>query len=319
MKTALFLLALSLTGASPARHPSPAVRADGGDAGPAPLRLAVAADVRRLCGALEPAERLRPAGDAVDQGEAERAHDLARDRAIAGRYEVVVPAAKVAFAPYDGAAGTLSVKEAAPLPLAGGVARLWPAAERGLPVEVDAAGARRILQAQRQGRLELVLAFDLPDDAACGASARGDRFTLGVEPVAWRWTEGATVLGRGGAGAERPLLGTAQGARPVIQVGEPLSGGAEARRAVLAHASELDACYADALRRDPTLDGVIVADLAGPSPAIAADSIGDAALAACVRKVLRGGARSAVVPIRFVLQAPGAPPPAGGLTVPAGR
>jgi hypothetical protein len=248
---------------------------------------------------------VRAKGDAVDQGEAERAHDLARDRATTGRYEVVVPAAKLALAPYDAAEGTLSVKEPAVLAVAGGAARLWPTEARGLPVEVDAGAARLIVQAQRQGRLELVLVFDLPDEATCGASPRGDRVALGVEPVAWRWIDGATVLGRGGAGSDRPILGAGQGALPTVQIGEAIAGGVDARRAVLSHAVELEGCYADALRRDPTLDGVIVANLAGSTPAIAADSVNDDGLAACVCQVLRGDAGTrAEVPIRFVLRAP---------------
>ena len=305
MKSALVVLLASLAGASPARPSTPAVRAEGAPPGPAPQRLQGAEDVKRLCRALEPVERVRAPGDAVDQGEAAHAHDLARDRAIEARYEVVVPAAKLALAPYDAVERTLSVKEPAVLAIAGGVVRLWPTEARGLAVEVDAAAARRVLQAQRQGALELVLVFDLPDDATCGATPRGDRFSLGVDPVAWRWVDRGTVLARGGAGADRPLLGTDEGAWRVIHVGDAIAGGEEAKRAVLAHADELDGCYVEALRREPTLDGVLVADLAGPTPEIAADSVNDAGLAACVRQALRGAAGTkAVVPIRFALQSP---------------
>ncbi len=72
---------------------------------------------------------------------------------------------------------------------------------------------------------------------------------------------------------------------------------------------ELEACYADALKRDSALDGVLVADFAGAMPVISADSVGDAQLAACVQRVLgplapaKGG--KAAVPIRFELAVPG--------------
>lgn len=299
---ALFCLTVPpLAGAAP-----PAIRAVGVP-GPAPQALASAEDVKRLCRALEPAERLRGGGDAVAQGEEERSHDLARDRAIVGRYEATVVASKVPFAPYDRATDTLSVKESAQLPVAGGTAMLWPTMERGLPVELGAAEARRIVEAQRQGKLGLVLVFDLPDDATCFASLRGDRFMLAVEPVAWRWTDGDAVLAHGGAASDRPLRGVTEGAKPVVRVGDAISGGIDARRVVLAHLGDLDACYADALKRVPALDGVLVADLAGAAPTITADSVGDEALAACVRKALHDAAgRRATVPIRFVLQGPGA-------------
>ena len=83
---------------------------------------------------------------------------------------------------------------------------------------------------------------------------------------------------------------------------------------MLGRATELEACYAEALKRDPGVDGVLVADLGGQRPAISADSVGDAELAACVQKVLgplapaRGG--KVAVPIRFELEAPGVVRPA---------
>ncbi|HEX9306560.1 MAG TPA: hypothetical protein VF894_03655 [Anaeromyxobacter sp.] len=308
------LCAATAAAAAPAGKPVtrssvPAVRA--GDPSPdrPVVRLVTADDASRLCHALEPSERLRTRGDAVERGEAETAHDAAREAAIVTRYEVVVSAAGLAFAPYDGPERRLALAEPVQVPFAEGTARLWPTEERGLPVELDAAGARRVLEAQRVGALALALVFDLPDDAACGTGARGKKLTLGVEPVSWRWVEGDKVLARGGAGVDRPVLSVAQGAKPHVDVGEPISGPADAKKAVLARAADLEACYAEALKRDPGIDGVLVADLGGQRPAISADSVGDADLAACVAKALvplapaQGG--KVAVPIRFELDPPG--------------
>jgi len=303
------LFALLLAAAAPAGKPStPVVSA----AAPAPdrpaVRLATAEDVTRLCAVLQPSERLRGAGDAVERGEAETKHDAARDAALTERYEVVVPAAGLAFAPYDGPERRLALSEPVQVAVGDGTGRLWPTEERALPVEIDAAAARKVLDAQRAGTLSLALTFDLPDDATCGSGARGKKFTIPVEPVSWRWIDGESVLARGGAAADRPLLTAAQGARPKVDVGEPIAGPAEAKKAVLARSAALEACYAEALKRDPALDGVLVADLGGKRAAISADSVGDADLAACVQKVLgplapaKGG--KAAVPIRFELQPP---------------
>ena len=282
------LFALLLAAAAPAGKPSaPVVSA----APPAPdrpaVRLATAEDLTRLCAVLQPSERLRGAGDAVERGEAETKHDAARDAALTERYEVVVPAAALAFAPYDGPERRLALSEPVQVAVGDGTARLWPTEERALPVEIDAAAARRVLDAQRAGK----------------------KFTIPVEPVSWRWIDGESVLARGGAAADRPLLTAAQGARPKVDVGEPIAGPAETKKAVLARSADLEACYAEALKRDPGIDGVLVADLGGKRAAISADSVGDADLAACVQKVLgplapaKGG--KAAVPIRFELQPPG--------------
>lgn len=311
MIPALAVLLLAAPPAAPAGKASvPVVRQE--DPGPerSPVWLATREDVAKLCGALVPPERLRAEGDAVDRGEAEERHDRAREAALKERYEALVPAGKLAFAPYDGPERRLALQEPVQLLLANGIA-IWPTEARGLGVETEASVARRVLDAQRRGTLSLGLVFDLPEDATCGTGARGKTFTLPVEPVAWRWLDGQTVLAHGGAAAERPLVSAAQGARPKVDVGEPISGPAEVKKAVLARSRDLEACYADALRRDPRIDGVLVADFGGTRAAISADSVGDEGLAACVQKVVgplapaQGG--KAAVPIRFELAPPAEP------------
>jgi hypothetical protein len=289
---------------------------------PAPLALAGGEDVVALCARLTPPERLRPSGDRVDQGERLGAHAAAREEAIVGRYALTVPGAQLAFSPYDGPEHTLSVAEPAAFTLEGGrgmpgtdaakvkrepaVIRIWAAEDRALPVDLDAAGARRILAAQRTGRLMLRLVFDLPDDATCGTDVRGRHFTLAIEPVEWTWLDGDAVLARGGVGRDRPALSVAQGAEPVVDVGEPIAGPSEAKRAVLAHRAELLACYQGALQHDPGLDGLVVIDL-GPRVEVAGDSTGSAELTGCVQRSLAplAAAARSTVPIRFELAAPG--------------
>jgi len=314
--TSLVPFLLLAAAAGPARRPearpgAPAPVVTSADPGPdRPVtRLTAPDDVARLCRALDPPERLRPGGDAVERGEAEARADAEHDAAVAGRYEVTTPAKGLAFAPYDAPERRLSLVEPVQIPFADGTARLWPTEERALAVEADAAGARRVIDAQRGGRLTLRIVFDLGDDASCGKGARGKRFTLPVEPISWRWLDGEVVLARGGAAVDRPLLTVAQGARPRVDVGEPIAGPPEAKKLVLAREAELEACYADALRRDPGLDGVLVADLGGARAAITADSVGDPDLALCVQRVLSPLAPSPgrlAVPLRFELEAPGA-------------
>jgi hypothetical protein len=302
--------ALMLLAAAAPPPAAPTVRA--GDPGPdrPVVQLSGAEEVAALCATLEPVERTRPEGDALERGEAEARHEAAREAALAARYEVLAPAASLAFAPYDGPERRLSLAEPVQFATADGAARLWPTEERDLAVHLDAPSARRILDAQRNGTLALSLTFDLPEDATCGTGARGKKLSIPVEPVAWRWVDGGAVLARGGAGSDRPLVTARQGARPRVDVGEPLAGPVDAKKAVLGRARELEACYAEALKRDPGIDGVLVADLGGQRPAISADSVGDEDLAACVQRALgpvapaQGG--RVAVPIRFELEPPGA-------------
>lgn len=296
-------------GSTPAAA-APVVRAEG-DADEAPRPVTSAADATGLCTALTPAERLRTRGDAVARGEAEARQEDTREAALAARYEALVSAAKVAFAPFDGFEGRLALAEPALLPAAEGTLRLWPAEERGLPVEVDAARARRILDAQRANRLALRITFDLPEDATCSAAAKARVRQLAVEPVAWAWLDGDEVVATGGAAADRPLVSAAHGAHPKVDVGEPIAGPGEAKKAVATRVAELEACYAEALAHDPAVDGVLVVEMGLSRFAVAADSTGAPGLAACVQRALStlplaaGGARVAV-PIRFELLQPAA-------------
>jgi hypothetical protein len=306
---ALATLLLALPAAVPAGSPSaPVIRHDGSGPDKPQLPVVTADDVKALCRALEPSERLRPRGDAVERGEASSGHDAERAAALKERYVVLVPAARLAFAPYDGPERRLALQEPVQLPIADGAARLWPTEARSLAVEAQASAAKRVLEAQRRGTLTLRVVFDLPDDATCGGGLRGKAYTLPIDPVAWRWVDGTTVLAHGGAAAERPLVSASQGARPTVEVGEPIAGPAELKKAVLARSRDLEVCYASALKKDPGIDGVLVADLGGPRAAIAADSVGDADFAACVREALaslapvQGG--KAAVPIRFELAPP---------------
>lgn len=301
--TALLSVTAGATPAAPAT--SAAVTAPAVPPGPAPRAIGSSAELAALCAALAPAERLRAPGDALERGEAAARQRAGRDGALAARYAVTLPGGALAFAPYDGAEHALALAEPALLPVPGGGSSLWPTEERGLAVEVDAAGARRILEAQRAGRLGLELVFDLPDDATCGADPRGRTFTLPVEPVEWRWSDGQDVLARGGAGADRPLASAAKGGRPRVTVGPPVAGPPEARRAVAARRGDIERCYAAALKADPALDGIVVVEL-GPRPVVAADSTGAPALGACVlRAVGRAAAAArATVPIRFELLPP---------------
>ena len=307
---ALAALLLCVTQAAPAGDAAqPALRPPDPGPGPALVRLDAPERLVDLCRSLEPAERLRPTGDPLAQGEAGDRHAAAREAALRERYEVLVPGSTIAFAPYDGGERRLSLQEPVQLALADGAIRLWPTEERELSVGAEPAAARRVVEARQKGTLALALVFDLPDDATCGSGARGATYSLPVEPVSWRWLDGDAVVASGGAAADRPALSAADGALPEVSVGEPLTGPSEAKRAVQARAGDLEACYAEALKRDPGLDGVLVAEFGGAPASIAADSVGDAGLAGCVQAVVgrlargQGGGRAAV-PIRFELAAP---------------
>lgn len=296
------LLAALILSAQPAPA---AIRLEGAPVVPV-QQLAGGADVVNLCKRLVPAERLRPRGDPVDQGEARARQETGRNESMVTRFQITVPAGRLAFAPYDGPEQRLEVAEPATLKLDGGAVVLSATEERGLPVHVDAAMARKILAARTAGRLGLQLMFDLPDDAVCMVDRRGKRTTLGVEPVEWSWRDGQTVLAWGGVAGDRPAVNMAVGALPAVEVGEPIAGPSEARKSVASRQADLTACYAKELRRDPAIDGVVVVDL-GSRIAVAADSTGSSALTACVERALASlaGSAPASVPIRFELMAPG--------------
>ncbi|HEX8907882.1 MAG TPA: hypothetical protein VF805_01690 [Anaeromyxobacteraceae bacterium] len=314
----MHLLALTLALAAPQTAPDPAVvnAAPVTESQPAPVQVVNDPPrARALCEALTPADRLRGGGDVVAQARAEAQQESRREAALNGRYQVTVPGAALRFAPYDREEQVLSLSDRTFLAGAGGTLHLWTVSRSGLPVTADEATAARIAQAAARKKLALVFTFTLPDDedeALCAHAAGSLHYALGVEPFAWEYAVDGQVLARGGEGGDRPLLTAAQGARPRVEVSDPYgAGGRAARQALEASATALQGCYAQALARSPGLDGTLVAEVdpgASPRVRMAADSVQDEGLSACVQGVVSrvrfpGGARLDL-PIHFLLEPP---------------
>jgi hypothetical protein len=279
------------------------------------------AQVRALCQILEPSERAVQRGDAVERSRLSAERDVRRDAALGARYRVKLASDHLQFAEYDPEERELTLSDRTWLWTQGGALHLWATEDAALPVRADPATAERIVKAAARKTLALTLTFTLPegDDATCAHPNGSRSWVLGVEPHAWEFSEAGQVLARGGEGSDRPLVNMAQGARPRVEVSEPIAeeGGRELRAAVTARSKELRGCYLQALRTDPGLDGAVVAEVdldgnggAPRSVRVAADSVQNDAMVACVRGVLAetpfpaGRATVAAIPIHFELEAP---------------
>jgi len=315
------MLALALTlavTASPPTTARPTVETPPATSTPAVQVLDTPAQARALCDALTPTERLHPKGNAVERSRAGAEHDARREATLNGRYRVTIPAGRLWFAPYDAEERRLELSERAFLTGAGGALHVWAVESAALPVALDTAAAERLMQAAQRKTLALRLTFTLPDDdeeAICAHAAGSGSYALGVDPTAWEYVEGAQVLARGGEGGDRPIVTAAQGARPRVEVADPVGdGGRDVKRAVLAKQKDLEGCYARALQQNPGLDGSVVAEVDAGGGArgvhLAADSLQDEGLTSCVRGVLsgvefpRGTGERAEIPIHFLLEAP---------------
>lgn len=283
----------------------------------APRLLETPSQVRALCEALLPSERLLARGDVVERATAEAAHDSRREAALEGRYRVVIPAERLRFGEYDPDEKQLVLSERAFLSGAIGAIQVWPVESGGLPVTVEPAAAQRIMQAAKRRTLALALTFTLPDDddVTCGHANGSNRYSLGVDPFRWEYLDGGRVLARGGEGSDRPLVTAAEGAQPRVRVADPIGGGREIRSAVEAKEKDLEGCYQRALGQNPALDGSLVAEVelaggAARAVRMAADSVQDEAMAGCVTGVLshvafpQGEDVRTAIPIHFELEPP---------------
>jgi len=317
------MLALALTLAVAAPLPTTAgtrVEAPPAASTPAAVQaLDTPTQARALCDALTPTERLRAKGNAVERSRAGAEHDARREAALNGRYRLTIPAERLRFAPYDAEERRLALSERAFLAGAGGALHVWAVESAGLPVALDTAAAERVMHAAQRKTLALRLTFTLPDDdeeAICAHATGSNSYALGVDPTAWEYVDGAQVLARGGEGGDRPIVTAAEGARPRVEVADPVGdGGRDVKRAVLAKQKDLEGCYARALQQNPGLDGSVVAEVdAGGARGVhlAADSLQDEGLTSCVRGVLsgvelpRGTGERTEIPIHFLLEVPSA-------------
>ncbi|BDG07097.1 hypothetical protein [Anaeromyxobacter paludicola] len=262
----------------------------------APLALETPADADRLCRALAPEPRREAGGE------------RSREEALAARYRARVAARGLRLQPWDPEEERLALDPAAYLAAAGGALRLWaPGGAGELAVPASRAVLDRLLAAREAGRLALEVTFALraePGDSPCARVAGGRAGALEIVPVAWAWLDGEEAIAAGASEPERPAFRVADGARPTVTV-DPAPLGAAAP--LQARASLLEGCYREALARRPALDGALVLELApGAAPRVAADTVLDEPLAACVARVaapVRAAARTHV-PVRFELEPP---------------
>jgi hypothetical protein len=258
-------------------------------AGLEPVSLEKPPEAARLCQALQPAERAA-AGS-------ESAQARAREEALARRYRVAVPGDGLDFEPWSEGSG-LALSPRAVLLGAGGSLRLWMPDGDDLAVAIPRAAAQRIFQAKARGRLSLRLTFEIPageaGEAPCMRVAGAGSRVLAVQPVSWEYLTGGEVLARGGEAAGAPPASAGEEDRVRVTVGEAVGEAARpaVRSALQGSLAGLTDCYREALSRSPGLDGTLVVEAvlsgkAGPprSARIAADSVHDEPLAACVQGV----------------------------------
>jgi hypothetical protein len=311
-------LALWLLAAPPTR-PVPVEAAPGGPE--APIVLTTPDHARRLCESLDFPERASRRSPELDRAAAEARQETRRARALGRRYRVDVDGKGLTF-DYDDGGSRLLLTERAQLAALGGALKLWATEEPEMPVPADPARARRIAAAARNGEAVLRLTFALPEDeevAVCAHPPGTGQYGLGVEPVSWSYLAGGAVLASGGEEPEGRAPG--RGARPQVEVGEPIGGGAAVRSAVQGLSKDLAACYERARRARPGLDGTLAVELdldagGGPprSARLAMDSVHDEGLARCALAAIqratfpRGPGGRVQVPLHFTLEEPRPPP-----------
>jgi hypothetical protein len=239
---------------------------------------------------------------------------------MARRYRVRIDARRLAFAPYDDGEERLELAPRLVLVGLGGALRLWATEDVQLPVRAAPPVARRVLDALAEGTLALFVTFDLAErenEPPCAHVPGSRQYTLAAEPLAWEWASRGKVLARGGEGADRPLASVAEGAKPRVEVGSPIceGDGGALKDLFAGWSADLLRCYDGALARNPRLDGTLVIELRlGPEGVarnvrISADSMQDAAVAACVREVAarpgypREPRGRCSVPVTFALEA----------------
>ncbi|HSB18701.1 MAG TPA: AgmX/PglI C-terminal domain-containing protein [Anaeromyxobacteraceae bacterium] len=309
-----FALALWLAAAP---GPGPAVIQAPSPAEEKPVPLATAADVRRLCEALDFPERASPRQAGPGRAEAKARQEERRRGALERRYRAELAGKGLAF-DYDQEGKRLLLTERARLVTIGGSLRVWPTEDPDMPAPADPTRARRIAAGARSGEVVLQLTFALPEDeevAVCAHPPGTAQYTLGVEPVSWSYRIGAEVLARGGQ--EEPGE-PAPGARPRVALGEPIGGnGAAIRRALERQVKDLASCYALARKARPALDGTLALELdldpgggRARNARVAMDSVHDEELSRCALSAVRGatfpggpGGR-VQVPVHFTMEGP---------------
>ena len=302
MKRFLFFVLAGTLGLA-ARAATPAQPAQPAKAPSDLVGLSTPDEVKAVCLATRPPERLLFTGDAVARAKAKEEYVAARRAALQRLYLVRVRADGFTLGDYDAGGQTLPLDLSRPMHALDGALTLAFAAAEPLLVPLSLPAATAAAGSKSAGTARLDAYFELDDGvgAVCSGSAAAGVFTLAAVPVAFELKDGTgQLLGRVEtplADRHRAVLGGYSGTPAAVVGPVTVQGDQTDAKAI---AQRLDAvtepvrrCYVERLLAKPDAGGTVVlgVDVAATgqvdSVDFTADALHDDALHKCVDQAVR--------------------------------
>ncbi len=267
-------------------------------------------DVRTLCLALRPVERVTFTGDAAERAKAKQAFEQERERLLRAEFAVELPWGGFTVSEWDPVEKVATVAAERPFRAAGGALTFFDPDRDDLPLGAVEGAEDALQTALAKGQAVLAVTFKpAEEEGSPCVIGKAKTYSLVVDLTSAELRVGGKALARAaGDGFEsRPGGG---GTPTVVLKPAPAQdcekcSNAVALSAQSAHAS-VEKCYAEALAKEPGLDGSLVLGLAVGNDgkvqveSVALDSVQNAGVVACIKRAL-GTARSQVLGGRAML------------------
>jgi hypothetical protein len=269
--------------------------------GAEPAALKGEADVRNLCLGLRPLERVTFAGHPAQRAQAKQDFEKERERLLQTEFAVELPWGGFTVSEWDPAEKVATVAAERPFRAAGGALVFFDPDRDAIDLGALEGAEDALQTALAKGQVSLAVTFRLAEEEGSPCvSGKAKTYTLAVDLISAELRMAGKALARALGEGFEPRTGAAAVPSVVLKPApaqdcEKCSD--EVARSAMAVKPLVEKCYAEALAKQPGLDGSLVLGLAAGKDgkvqveSVVLDSVQNAEVVACVKKAM-GAARA---------------------------
>lgn len=267
-------------------------------------------EVRSLCLALRPVERVTFTGNPAERAKAKQEFEQERERLLRAEFAVELPWGGFTVSEWDPAEKVATVAAERPFRAAGGALLFFDPDRDDIQLGALEGAADALQTALAKGQAVLAVTFrPAEEEGSPCVISKAKTYSLAVDLTSAVLKAGGKPLAKAAGDGYEPRSG-AGGAPAVVLKPAPAGDCAKCSDEVALSAQSarplIEKCYAEALTREPGLDGSLVLGLSVGKDgkvqvdAVALDSVQNADVVACVKRAV-GTARSPAVGGRGML------------------
>jgi hypothetical protein len=264
-----------------------------------PVPLGGPDEVRALCRALRPVERVRFDGDPEARERQQRDFVRERERLASQDRSIELDWSGFVVARWSREDGTVTLDAERPFRAMNGALALFDLDRDQIRLQAVEGAEDALARGLARGSLTLALAFRPAEAEATPCTiSRTDSFAFAVDLLSAELREGDRVLARAQEDGFEPMVTAGGAPRVEIRASNPpdcADCAEEVLAGIVGRGEAITACYRQALERSPSLDGTLVLAVETAEGGrlavrtVVADAIQDEVVLGCIRKAIAEG------------------------------